>query len=352
MVNSSMDYEIVIATRNRAEALALSIPLMLAQSRPPRRLIIVDSSDDHAEIARTVREAASGSPIEVKLRHTEPGVTLQRNLALLDVEAPVVFFGDDDSLWYPGFAQAIMEVYERDKDGLIGGVTGVKAGAPPSRGAAAATYDMSRAMRLRQAIAYPRARLENWAFTDPLVIHGRELVLRHEMPDWLSELDAVPVEFMTGFRMTFRTDELRCAGGFDVRLSAARRAEFEDVDACFGVAERKLLVGSHRALVYHHQFPSGRGSGRVRGATSIANRAYVVAKHAGHQSVARRRVRPYSVFRCAQYAVGVKGEFGRSRLIGALDATRRINPILNARREDVGERYLAVIRALGLHERG
>ena len=46
-----LGFDIVLATRNRPEALALSIPLMLSQSRQPGRLIVIDSSNDHAPVA-------------------------------------------------------------------------------------------------------------------------------------------------------------------------------------------------------------------------------------------------------------------------------------------------------------
>ena len=49
----------VIATRNRPEALALSIPLILGQSRKPRKLIVIDSSDDHAPVAEAVAETVA-----------------------------------------------------------------------------------------------------------------------------------------------------------------------------------------------------------------------------------------------------------------------------------------------------
>jgi len=53
-------YDVVIATRNRAEALALSIPRLIAQSWPPSRLIIVDSSDNSAAVRAAVLAATDG----------------------------------------------------------------------------------------------------------------------------------------------------------------------------------------------------------------------------------------------------------------------------------------------------
>ena len=68
-----LGFDVVIATRNRAEALALSIPLILAQSRQPERLIVIDSSDDHAPVKAAVAQAAEGWPGTVIVEHSAPG---------------------------------------------------------------------------------------------------------------------------------------------------------------------------------------------------------------------------------------------------------------------------------------
>ena len=57
-----MTYDVVIATRNRPEALRLSIPLILKQGRPPTKLIIVDASDDHQLIRKTIKEVTGAWP--------------------------------------------------------------------------------------------------------------------------------------------------------------------------------------------------------------------------------------------------------------------------------------------------
>ena len=46
-----LDFDVVIATRNRPQALELSIPLILGQSRQPKKLIVIDSSDDQTRVA-------------------------------------------------------------------------------------------------------------------------------------------------------------------------------------------------------------------------------------------------------------------------------------------------------------
>ena len=66
----SVDFDIVIATMNRQDALLLSLPLMLTQERLPSRLIVVDASDDHQRTKRVVEEAveAAGAVVEVVTR--------------------------------------------------------------------------------------------------------------------------------------------------------------------------------------------------------------------------------------------------------------------------------------------
>ena len=54
-----LEFDIALATRNRQQVLGLSIPLMLAQNRLPRRFIVVDSSDDHSAARRVVEDVFS-----------------------------------------------------------------------------------------------------------------------------------------------------------------------------------------------------------------------------------------------------------------------------------------------------
>ena len=81
------------------------------------------------------------------------------------------------------------------------------------------------------------------------------------VPDWLSAENAVLVPWMTGFRMSFRTEVVR-AVGFDEALK--RYAVFEDVDASFRVLKTHVLVGARNAEIYHHKAPSRRGCMRIQ----------------------------------------------------------------------------------------
>lgn len=126
-----MNYDVIIATRNRSEALKLSIPLILQQGHPPQNLIIVDASDDHETVRETVIEIVGEFACSLKILHCRPNLPYQRNRGLEHVESPVVILPDDDSFWWSGVGEAIMRVYERDNDGDIGGVCAVATPTPP-----------------------------------------------------------------------------------------------------------------------------------------------------------------------------------------------------------------------------
>jgi|GEM_PF-1059139 len=271
-------YDAVIATRNRPEALALSIPLLIGQSRSPAQLIVIDSSDDHAATAAAVAAATRGWPGRVIVERSAPGLPHQRNCGLARVTAPVVLFPDDDSLLCPGTAEALLAVYERDAEGVIAAVCAADAPTPPAGVLEGAAYRMSGRHR-RQALLRPfRHRVERQlTVLKPALYLGRVLNGRHRIPAWLAGMDAVPVEYMTGYRMSFRTDAIR-PSGFDEALGGY--ALDEDIDASFTAMRAGLVVGALRARIYHHRCPSGRAGAFDLGRMTVLNRAYVLLKHA------------------------------------------------------------------------
>ena len=348
-----LHFDVVIATRNRSDVLALSIPLLLEQSRAPQRLILVDSSDDHELVRRTVSEATRGAGLPVELVHAEPGLPLQRNLGLSRVESDVVFFPDDDSLLLPGTFDAMMRIYERDEAEVIGGVCAVPARTPPPGilQRARAAYRMTAGERLKHRIGSYRYALEKWlAPPHPCLVHGRSRWTVRMVPPWLAEENAVLVEWMTGFRMSFRTESIRKTG-FDETLSGYTL--FDDHDASFHIMRDQLLVGAHNAQIYHHKARGGRGSGYNLGMMHVLTCAYVVLRHAGRDSAADRALVPYFRYRLAQYALGLGSRFGRERFAGARVALRALGELRAASPDDLSARYLELRdRCLAELERG
>ncbi len=310
-----MQYAVVIATRNRLEALRLSIPRMLEQSPPPSELIVVDSSDDHLAVARFVDEAAASHAVITQVVRSERGLTLQRNVGLALVTAPVVFFPDDDSIWFPGMAQAILAVYERDAAGAISAVCAYESLAAPSGFSGARFRDVrSRRDRVKRALLRIRYGVEDRFVPDPVRLVARGFMEKASLPEWASVAGVVPVASMTGFRMTFRTEVARRVG-FDEHLT--RYSPFEDRDASLGAWRQGAVVATPTAKVFHYRATELRDNGRRMGVTHLLNLAYVIAKHSPVGHPGRLALRRYGRYKCLLYRLAARDEFGRDRFRGA-----------------------------------
>jgi glycosyltransferase involved in cell wall biosynthesis len=342
-----LGYEAIVCTCNRPEALRMSIPCLLKQTRMPARVIVVDSSDDSSSARAIIDELASGAECELTLIHTARGLTFQRNRGLELVKSEVVFFPDDDALCDPEYGERIMEVYERDRDELIGCIVGTPWTKLRDGNSVETTFRMRPSDRFRQMIAGRRRRIERVLVLDPLISVGSELRARWPEASWLPEVDAQLTNWIRGFRMTFRTSSVRAVGGFDETLR--NYATFEDIHTGFAVAENQIVVQAMEAGVVHHQAPGGRGSGRVRGATNIANRAYVVASHSARGSEHRRLTVRYSIFRCLLYGFGgLWSPYHRESFGGAFAVLRRLRPLLLAPPEHATQAYVSLLRRSGV----
>ena len=83
-----MKISVIICTRNRLDDVKKTLPSILAQTRLPNELIIVDSSD---EKKLKVYLDALELPFSVRYFHTQPGLTLQPvDIVLLKTITPMV----------------------------------------------------------------------------------------------------------------------------------------------------------------------------------------------------------------------------------------------------------------------
>ncbi|MDO6586996.1 glycosyltransferase [Salipiger sp. 1_MG-2023] len=351
----ALTFDVAIATRNRPDALALTIPLLLGQSRRPEKLIVIDSSDDHAPVAQVVAETTAGQDIEVIVEHTEKGLTRQRNRALSHVSADVVFFPDDDTLFFPGTSAAIMDIYERDTERKVAAVNPAVSLVPPEGALDGAAYAMSQAHTREARTVGWRTRLGRMLpDINPRFVIGRILVDRAPDLPWMAELDATHVEWMTGFRMTFRTEALRAAG-FEPVFGGY--SLFEDTDASWAVTDFGCVLGTRRGQVYHHRFPSGRADRYGLGAMGLANLAYLMAKHSADRGLtaaqrreALRKTRSYARLRMLAARIrAMRGDSGAAEdLRGMKAAWSAINRLFAAPRPDLARTYLDIKHEIGI----
>ena len=341
-----MDYDVVIATRNRAEVLKISIPLILEQSRPPRKLIVVDSSDNHDLVGRTVQAVTSGSKVGLEILYSQKACSAyQRNLGIERVESPVVMFSDDDSLWWPNYGQAIMRIYERDTDGYLGGVSakGIAIPPPDAHLAENKIYNMSIPDRIRQKIERPRHLFDDFVCPDPLWLHGRSRWTVHPVPKWLDEENAVLVDLAAAAHLSLRTELFRQYGGFDEDLGLHTGwAAYEDADICFKIMQNRLIAAASNARNYHHKFPGLRSGGFKIGFITQFNRAYIICRYSPPGSAARRALKRFVAYKIMQYLLDSYSQFGRDRVRGVCVAMQAMNDLLNVSPDRLRQRYLDI----------
>lgn len=351
---NELTFDVVIATRNRPEALALTIPLLLGQSRTPEKLIVIDSSDDHPPVVEAVKTAVGDRKVDLVIEHTEKGLTRQRNRGLTHVTSKIVFFPDDDAVFFPGTSEAIMNIYERDTEGAISAINPAAALEPPPGVLGAAEYEMTKAHQRHALTVAPRTRIaRNLNMLSPRYFIGRKLLTRAPEITWLREMDALPVEWMTGYRMTFRTSAIRDQG-FEPVFGGY--SLFEDTDASWIAWRKGVVVGANRGRIYHHRFPSGRADRYGLGAMGLANLAYLMAKHSADLGLEQTEISKshkltsrYSRLRMliARFK-SVRDPGAAEELRGMKAAFGAIDLLFAAPRDRLAETYLSVKRDLGI----
>ncbi len=340
-----LEFDIVLATRNRQQILQLSIPLMLAQDRLPRRFIVVDSSDDHSATRRAVEDVFNRAETSVQLVILESptaGSSYQRNIGLQCVASPVVIFPDDDVLWYPGTADALMRIYEKDVDRAVGCVAAsVSLTCPPGVFTSIkAPYQLELRDRVARKLRKVWEPIEGRVFSDPINPGSSWMAVwgSKTPPAWLREEDAELCGPVFGYRMSFRTEVIRSLGGFDERLG--RYSMFEDSDASLGSLRKHLNVSARRAEVFHYRVPGGRVSGSEFGTMAILNRTYVVCKHSLPRSTARQKLKRYLYYKTVRYAFQTYTNYGRGRFWGAFHALPDAQRLIGTPIEDLPNRYV------------
>lgn len=345
---TTLRYDIIMATRNRPEAVALSLPLLLAQTRPPAHIFIVDSSDDGSAIAGLAQTAARQTTIPIHYIPAAAGLTLQRNIGLGQSQADVVIFPDDDSLLFPDAAARIMQVYEADAEHRIAAVCADAAPyAPAGMTGDLGSLDAEQMTGLRLSLRRLRQRIkEALAVTNPFLVLGNRLNAQHPLPGWLVAAEATPVPYMTGFRMSFRRAVIATTG-FDEALR--HYAWFEDIDASCSAMRQGLVVCAKRARIYHHRFAGARAGGGKMGRWAILNRGYIVMKHVDANPAVfprrdreRLRLRLYCRARVWAYRAMGRDEFGRDRARGAVAGLAQLDSLTACTGPALTARYTAL----------
>jgi hypothetical protein len=320
----------------------MSIPLILKQDILPGRLIIVDASDDHDSVKIEVHKISEslGFQNTIVAKSDASNLPRQRNIGLQLVEAPVVMFPDDDSMWYSGFATNVLKIYEADVRRQVGGVSGVGVPEPPPE-LAQPTYKKSALAGAKGALQLHRNDFENRLFPHPFGLIAETT--------WTDKIDVVDdkssmrIPHITGFRMSFRTDAVKQIG-FDETLGyALGYAYHEDFDVSLGLERLGYaLVSAENAKVCHYTFPGRRGRGYDYGFSVIANTVYICRKTINRDAQIYPFLERYLKYKLSLYGGRFYSKHGREAFQGAFDAWRNRSTLLNADEARLSDVYKAL----------
>lgn len=332
-------YDCIIATRNRINAIRMSIPLILKQDLSPERLIVVDASDDHDSVRIEVSEISErlGAKNTVVVKSDTANLPRQRNIGLQFVQAPVVMFPDDDSMWHAGFASSVLKIYQADMRGQVGGVAGVCVLRPPPE-LKQPTYNRSKFRTIKQAIQPYRNYVEQRSFPKPFDVIGASTWT--DKVDVVDEVNSKRLAHITGYRMSFRTDAVKRVG-FDETLGYGSGYSYhEDMDVSLRLErEGYALVSAEDAKVCHLSFPGKRGDDYDYGFCAIANCVYVCKKTINCDTEILAIIERYLKYKLFLYASRFYTNHDRQVFRGAFDAWRNRFQLLNADEAGLSDAY-------------
>jgi len=225
--SSDLDVSVVVCTRNRSAALAGALDAILAIDYDPHRweMLIVDNSstDDTAEIARSVAESHSGR-VRVVVEE-QIGLSAARNAGVAATDAPIVAFIDDDAFPEPGWLTAILRGFRRPDVMCVGGPV-----APLIEGEL------------------------------PLWFRGRFLPYLTVWDLGDEEIELHYNEYPRGANIAYRRSGLDLVGGFSVHLGrkGSNLLSCEEIELCLRLERAGFAILYQPAARVRHLTPVGR----------------------------------------------------------------------------------------------
>ncbi|WP_237739335.1 glycosyltransferase family 2 protein [Microbacterium yannicii] len=335
-----MRYDVVIATRNRADSLARCIDCIESQTVLPERVIIVDASDEAEQVAAIALLDRTAAVEWIWIDSAVRSLPHQRNLGLARVVSEVVLMPDDDSLLFPEAAAELLAAYALDEDDRLGGVSATGVATSPLEGD---TTQISRGSRWLARLLPLRNRVERIVVPRPFEMHPRSLWKRRPLPSWVDGHTYAPVETIGGYLLSLRADLAREAQ-FDEALGyGVGYALHEDMEMSLRLQnDGYLLVAAHRAHTFHDVHPGKRAKGFAYGFCWIANYVYASARTIPRDTRAWRRLPRFLRYKMLLYRLraGVRRDaYSREVSRGAQVAWAHRSELIDALPGDLSTAY-------------
>ncbi|MBF2026259.1 MAG: glycosyltransferase family 2 protein, partial [Oscillatoriales cyanobacterium C42_A2020_001] len=121
----------VICTYNRPQLLEQCLASWSGSSHLPDQFIVVDATPGAEQYSSQIIQKFPQLFANFNSHYIvtdKPGLTRQRNLGLKQLKTDVVCFADDDTFVSRDYLSKILEVFQADTQGAIGGVNGTASG--------------------------------------------------------------------------------------------------------------------------------------------------------------------------------------------------------------------------------
>lgn len=245
MPDAKLTSAVIIPTYNRPAELMRCLVSIVAQTRRPEEVIVVDDAADEPARYAALFE---GSPTRfVYIRKNGPkGAARSRNLAIARSTADVLVFLDDDTELDPGYVEGFLSILEADPNEEIAGVSGTPT-------------------RYRDGVEIPPrppasmwTRLESFFLISSSTREGRILPSGSRCPQ-NTPGDLSPVDFLQGGNMAVRRKLLGPSAFLEgLDKTGGGYALGEDVVFSYILGRTHRLYSTNRARMKHFAAPGNR----------------------------------------------------------------------------------------------
>lgn len=263
------DLTILIPTRNRPAALAVTLGSLIAQRAPGFRVVISDQSDGasastYPEVATALRALeVHGHPVEFLVHLPARGMAEQRAFLLAQASTEYVLFLDDDLLLAPGVLRRLLTAIRNERCGFVGC-------APLGLSYADDLRPEEHPLELWEGqVAPERIRPGGPEWSRHALHNAANLLHVQQSFGEFAEDEYLPYKIAwVGGCVLFDSAALRCVGGFEFWRDLPAEHAGEDVVAQLRVMERFGGCAIMPSDVYHLEVP-----------TTIAQRAVDAPHH-------------------------------------------------------------------------
>lgn len=344
----NLTWSFCICTYKRPDVLGRCVRLALTQTRRPAEIIIVDASLEWEASRDALTAEVSPAAPDIRWEYVKArrlSLPAQRNQALDLARSEILFFFDDDSLMFPGCAEAILRVYEADVGGRVLAVGATldnripddPAGAPPATAAGGMPRwgPLAKLVELSQRLVY----IENF-----WVPYDADFP-SHAIPEGVLSPNVIRTHWIGGMRMTFRREAIAACRFAEVLEGYA---SYEDLDATYRVSRLGPIVTALDARLHHLVAPGGR---LPRGVVAHLAALNSVALHVLYSTdlgrSARRLRRVFLRYACLYAAIDpLRGRWSMPVARGSISALRDMGQLLRLDADEIQRTYPAYQRAI------